>query len=398
MYYLQYVVLQMAQERAHKNQKNRSATGDTWISALLETGIRVISDEVICRGKATGSEVMTAAAMAAGSMEVTVTGADDFMAGGEVFRASLWITDDEHLAKECVKCGRPVLGVLTKENAEQSFEGVSYLVSDLPDVEPQYLEKVYRRQAGIPWDILETERCLLRETTVQDADAFYKIYADPSITEFMEDLPKDRDAYTAWLQDYAKNVYEFFGYGIWTICLKQETLREREATERAVDDWASGSERAVGAWASGSEKAVGAWASGSERAVGAWASGSERAVGDWASGNEKSEGARLSGGEDLTVIGRAGLTVREGYDSPELGFVIGKSWQGQGLAYEVCSAILEYARELGIPEVIAFAKPENKASLRLLQKLGFRKIEQSETKPYRKDDILFIYAVGNKQE
>ena len=365
MYYLQYVVLQMAQERAHKNQKNRSATGDTWISALLETGIRVISDEVICRGKATGSEVMTAAAMAAGSMEVTVTGADDFMAGGEVFRASLWITDDEHLAKECVKCGRPVLGVLTKENAEQSFEGVSYLVSDLPDVEPQYLEKVYRRQAGIPWDILETERCLLRETTVQDADAFYKIYADPSITEFMEDLPKDRDAYTAWLQDYAKNVYEFFGYGIWTICLKQETLREREATERAVDDWASGSERAVG---------------------------------DWASGNEKSEGARLSGGEDLTVIGRAGLTVREGYDSPELGFVIGKSWQGQGLAYEVCSAILEYARELGIPEVIAFAKPENKASLRLLQKLGFRKIEQSETKPYRKDDILFIYAVGNKQE
>ncbi|MCR5459436.1 MAG: GNAT family N-acetyltransferase [Acetatifactor sp.] len=275
MYYLRYVVLRMAQERAHKNQNglgileagaSRENPWNTWISSLLAEGIQVISAEGAGQGE-----------------------------------ASLWITDDESFAKECVRCGRPVLGVLTEDNAGQGFDGVSYLVSDLVDVEPQYLEKVYRRQAGIPWDVLETERCLLRETTARDADAFYEIYADPTVTKHVEDLPGDRDAFTAWLQDYSKSVYEFLGYGIWTVCLKQETLSE-----------------------------------------------------------------------SMAVIGRAGLTVREGYDAPELGFVIGKPWQGQGLAYEICCAILDYAREQGIPEVIAFAEPENEASLKLLQKLGFQ--------------------------
>ena len=213
--------------------------------------------------------------------------------------ASLWITDDESFAKECVRCGRPVLGVLTEDNAGQGFDGVSYLVSDLVDVEPQYLEKVYRRQAGIPWDVLETERCQLRETTARDADAFYEIYADPSVTKHVEDLPGDRDAFTAWLQDYAKSVYEFLGYGIWTVCLK-----------------------------------------------------------------------------DGSVIGRAGLNLRGGFDDPELGYLIAKPWQGQGIAYEVCSAILEHAKTMGLTQVLAFAEPENKASIGLLAKLGFERKQE----------------------
>ena len=308
MYYLRYVVLRMAQERAHKNQNDlgileagasRENPWNTWISSLLAEGIQVISAEVAGQGE-----------------------------------ASLWITDDESFAKECVRCGRPVLGVLTEDNAGQGFDGVSYLVSDLVDVEPQYLEKVYRRQAGIPWDVLETERCLLRETIAGDADAFYEIYADPTVTKHVEDLPGDRDAFTAWLQDYAKSVYEFLGYGIWTVCLKQEPAGKVTAKEKAGNACAE---------------------------------------------SEKADDASMSGTKSLAVIGRAGLTVREGYDAPELGFVIGKPWQGQGLAYEICSTILEYAREQGILKVIAFAEPENEASLKLLQKLGFHKTGLWET-------------------
>ena len=275
MYYLRYVILQVTQEDI----------GSAWISSLSEAGIQVISDD-------------------------------------DAFEASLWITDDAQFAKECVNRGRPVLGVLTELHADQGFDGVSYLVSDLPEVEPQYLEKVYRRQAGIHWDVLETKRCLLRETTLRDADAFYEIYEDPSVTEHLEDLPKDRDAFAAWLEDYTKSVYEFLGYGIWTVCLKREGLGERE---------------------------------------------------------DVTEDAGLGERDNATVIGRAGLTVREGFDVPELGFVIGKPWQGQGIAYEICSAILDYARKQGIPEVIAFAESENEASLKLLQKLGFHITGQWET-------------------
>ncbi|MBP5197570.1 MAG: GNAT family N-acetyltransferase [Lachnospiraceae bacterium] len=73
------------------------------------------------------------------------------------------------------------------------------------------------------------------------------------------------------------------------------------------------------------------------------------------------------------VIGRAGITNREGFEEPELGFVIGKKWQRQGIATEVCRRIIEYGRdELGFKTLQAFVIRENVASLRLLSKLGFK--------------------------
>jgi len=72
------------------------------------------------------------------------------------------------------------------------------------------------------------------------------------------------------------------------------------------------------------------------------------------------------------IIGRAGLDMHPGFPEPEIGFVIGKSWQGQGFAKEVCSGILEYAYdELFVEDVLAFAEPENVASRGLLAGLGF---------------------------
>ncbi|MCR5255757.1 MAG: GNAT family N-acetyltransferase [Acetatifactor sp.] len=72
------------------------------------------------------------------------------------------------------------------------------------------------------------------------------------------------------------------------------------------------------------------------------------------------------------VIGRAGLTPREGFDEPEIGFVIGKRWQGKGIATEVCRRIIDYGREeLGFTTIRAFVIRENEVSFRLLSKLGF---------------------------
>ena len=73
-----------------------------------------------------------------------------------------------------------------------------------------------------------------------------------------------------------------------------------------------------------------------------------------------------------TVIGRAGITDREGYDTPELGFLIDKAYRQKGYACEVCSAILDYAKEeLGFSQIRALVKPDNSVSIHLLEKLGF---------------------------
>ncbi len=73
------------------------------------------------------------------------------------------------------------------------------------------------------------------------------------------------------------------------------------------------------------------------------------------------------------IVGRAGLSMWEESEVPELGFVIAKEKRGQGLALEVCGAIVKYAfEELYLDELAVVAETENPASLALCRKLGFR--------------------------
>ena len=182
-----------------------------------------------------------------------------------------------------------------EDNKNADFTGALYVIEQIEEVDFETVDMAYRRLACLPWDILTTKRCIIRETTVEDVDSFYEIYAEPSITEYMEDLYADRDEEIAYIEEYRKKVYEFYGYGMWTVLTREGT-----------------------------------------------------------------------------VIGRAGVSWREGFELPELGFVIGVPWQRQGYAYEVCSAILDYAQEeLGFTQVQALVMEGNEKSTALCEKLGF---------------------------
>ena len=179
------------------------------------------------------------------------------------------------------------------------FEGVKYVLEGEGEFDPEefdddYLENIYRRLKRIPWDILETQRCLIRETSINDLDAFYEIYSDPEITRFTENL-MERSEEEKYTENYRDCIYEVYGHGIWTVVLKET-------------------------------------------------------------------------GE---IIGRAGLDERAGFDTPELGFVIGKKWQRQGLAYEACNGILKWAADNGMKDIMSLTDQDNTASVNLLKKLGF---------------------------
>ncbi len=213
----------------------------------------------------------------------------------------LWITDQGKRAQELVRQGSPVLAWFHQDNRDQDFSGVRYACENMEELDRDYLEKVYRRYVGIPWDILATDRCLVRETSAEDLDGLYEIYAEPSVTQYTEGLYPEREQEEAYLQDYTENMYYFYNYGVWTIC----------------------------------DKATG------------------------------------------QVIGRAGFSNREGYEDPELGFVVGVPWQRQGYATEVCEALLKYGKEeLGFERVQMLVMPENEVSLRLAEKLGFHRLDR----------------------
>lgn len=79
------------------------------------------------------------------------------------------------------------------------------------------------------------------------------------------------------------------------------------------------------------------------------------------------------------VVGRAGISNREGYDEAELGYVIEKERQNRGYATEICRAIVEYAGSVLMMQGLnCFVRQENLPSVRLCGKLGFEYLEDAE--------------------
>ncbi len=213
----------------------------------------------------------------------------------------LYITDNGDAARRLRDQGEAVLIWLHEDNGDQDFSGFYYAVTEPEELEEEFLERVYRRQKGLPWQILETARCLVRETVPEDVEAFYQIYSHPAITRHMEGLYPDVEQEKQYIREYIKKVYTYYEYGVWTVL----------------------------------EKGTG------------------------------------------MVVGRAGFACREGYEEPELGFVIGVPWQHKGYAGEVCRAVLAYGfGRLDFEQVQAMVEPGNAASFHLCQRLGFQKAEQ----------------------
>jgi len=76
---------------------------------------------------------------------------------------------------------------------------------------------------------------------------------------------------------------------------------------------------------------------------------------------------------DGAELGLCGIVKRDGLPLPDLGFAFLDEFTGQGYAREAARASLEMARDvLGMPTMLALARPENARSIRLLTLLGFQ--------------------------
>ena len=87
------------------------------------------------------------------------------------------------------------------------------------------------------------------------------------------------------------------------------------------------------------------------------------------------------------ALGMCGLVWRQEFDDPDLGFAfLARHWS-KGYASEAARTVLEYARvELGLRRVIAMADDDNRASVRVLEKLGFE-FETRVTMPGETSDV-----------
>jgi ribosomal-protein-alanine N-acetyltransferase len=79
---------------------------------------------------------------------------------------------------------------------------------------------------------------------------------------------------------------------------------------------------------------------------------------------------------DGEVVGLAGLLATKGAREPQLLYALAPAWWGRGLATEAAEAVADYAfEELGFTELLASTDPPNRASIRVMERLGMRFLE-----------------------
>lgn len=112
-----------------------------------------------------------------------------------------------------------------------TFLHADMVVEGFEEVDMTFLQRVYERHFNIPWTILETERCIVRELELSDLDALFSMYAEPGMTDYMEGLYEYEEE-LEYQKAYIENMYRFYGYGMWLVFEKKTgTLIGRAGVE-----------------------------------------------------------------------------------------------------------------------------------------------------------------------
>lgn len=123
------------------------------------------------------------------------------------------ISDEKETLLAAKAAGRVIVGLLHKDG-QQDLSSAKYLIEELDTADDTYLERVVRRQYGLPWNIAETKQLLIREFTLSDLP---NIIIDP------EDNEEDQIFYRQeTLSAYIHSQYAFYEFGVWGIIRKDD--------------------------------------------------------------------------------------------------------------------------------------------------------------------------------
>lgn len=115
---------------------------------------------------------------------------------------------------------------LCQEEAVIRYRNVCIDADALPQT---YFQRIWCRHIGVPVTIAETHRLLIRESTEEDAEAFYELYREEACRKYLEQplnsltgkREADLAAYVDYLRQYKNGQYGFYEYGMWSVIEKE---------------------------------------------------------------------------------------------------------------------------------------------------------------------------------
>jgi len=235
---------------------------------------------------------------------------------------TLYLADSERLLRMLADRGAAFCAYSHAANKGEDLSLADYVLMEPQWVDRDSIVKIWQRQRHLPWTILETQRCVVREFVPGDLDAIYELY-DEEALRYLEGPSEDRERERKILTAYIDRVYRLCGYGHWAVLL-----------------------RGSGA-----------------------------------------------------LIGRIGFSFPKSpapgpVPDAAFGYLLHRDWRGQGIAREVCGALLDYGfGQLGFETIGADAETSNEISVKILRSFGFSEVAREKDQRYyilHKKDWLYI--------
>lgn len=150
--------------------------------------------------------------------------AEILMENGLKAEEGIFIASTDTALAQTDKLPIAAIGFCNPDFQDQNYETAQILVEGFEEVDFYFLERIYNRKHQIPWRVIDTKRCYLREMTMGDLDALYELYNGKDMTKYMEPLYEDRKEEEAYTRAYIDNQYYYYGYGMWLV-MERETDR-----------------------------------------------------------------------------------------------------------------------------------------------------------------------------
>lgn len=130
--------------------------------------------------------------------------------------SALYLADSKRLLQMLSGRGAAFCAYSHSANQGEELKPADYVLMEPQWVDRDSMVKIWQRQRHLPWTILETEHCVVREFVPEDMEAICGLYDDEA-RRYLEAPSEDLAGERKILAAYIDRVYPLCGYGHWAV-------------------------------------------------------------------------------------------------------------------------------------------------------------------------------------
>lgn len=130
------------------------------------------------------------------------------------------VEDSCYGSKAAKAAGIVCIGFVNPNSGNQDLSAADVLVESFEVIDHRFFFNVQKRSLGEPITIADTKRLIIRELSSQDVRDIYAMYQDPEVKKYIPNIDEYLDVEIEKQEAYIRNVYSFYGYGLWGVYSK----------------------------------------------------------------------------------------------------------------------------------------------------------------------------------